>query len=270
MIKRRPALLVAEDDSTARKQLTRFLEKSGFFALTANNGREALELFKKQEPEIVLTDLKMPELNGIKLLEEIRKINSRTKVIIMTAYGDMQTVIRAMRLGAFDFIEKPLNLSELSQSLERAYSEVENDERNHLKPGLLIVEDDEQVRERLAKIIKLEKSDWRVYTAETVESGRRLFSCEKIDILIADVRLPDGNGLELIDELEEKNGDFESLVLTGYGDEKVALKALKSGVFDFFPKPPEVEKILDSIDNAMLRLTDRRAAEYKKITRRKN
>ena len=99
-------ILVVDDEKSMRDTLHIMLEKEGFNVDTAFNGLDALEKFKKGHYDLVLTDLKMPEYNGIKLIEEITS-QSDTPIIIMTAYATKEEAIKALNLGASFFIEKP-------------------------------------------------------------------------------------------------------------------------------------------------------------------
>lgn len=117
-------VLIIEDDEGARIRLAREIKKEGFFVITAENGRIGVELFAKERPEIVLSDLKMPEMSGMEVLKKIKLISPSTPYILMSSFGDMDTVIEALREGAFDYIKKPIDLDLLTQILKRAKEEV--------------------------------------------------------------------------------------------------------------------------------------------------
>ena len=118
-------VLIIEDDESARVRLAREIKKEGFSAITAENGRIGLELFEKECPDIVLSDLKMPEMSGMEVLKKIKQVSPATLFILMSSYGDMDTVIEALREGAFDYIKKPIDLDMLTQILKRAKEELD-------------------------------------------------------------------------------------------------------------------------------------------------
>ena len=117
-------ILIVEDGDIARDKLAREMAKEGFTVFTAENGRIGMEVFAKEIPHIVLSDLKMPEMSGMEILKNIKQLSPATPFILMSSYGDMDTVIEALREGAFDYIRKPIDLDLLTQILQRAREEV--------------------------------------------------------------------------------------------------------------------------------------------------
>jgi len=113
-------VVVAEDERTARLALTDLLESQGFSVMAADNGEEALALVLSKEPAATLLDIRMPGLDGFTVLERAKKSGSTTSFLIMTAYGDSDTAIEAMKRGAFDYVTKPVNFEELLPLLRRA------------------------------------------------------------------------------------------------------------------------------------------------------
>jgi two-component system response regulator AtoC len=115
----RPRLLLVEDDSTVRRSIAETLSEEGFDVREADGAPAALKLLAEFDPEIVLSDVRMPGMDGIELLRLLRERAPAVDVVLMTAYDDMATVARAMREGAFDFLVKPLKLAELRKVLTR-------------------------------------------------------------------------------------------------------------------------------------------------------
>jgi DNA-binding NtrC family response regulator len=115
----RPRLLLVEDQTAVRRSIAETLSDEGFEVAEALNGLAALELIADFDPDVVLSDVRMPEMDGIELLQLLRERAPDVDVLLMTAYDDMATVARAMREGAFDFLVKPLKLQELRKVLRR-------------------------------------------------------------------------------------------------------------------------------------------------------
>ncbi|GAH53781.1 unnamed protein product, partial [marine sediment metagenome] len=113
-------ILLVDDESHVLELLSVALEDEGYRILTANNGRKALDQLKKEEPQVVLLDIRMPDLDGVEVLRQIKEINKATSVIMMTAYGAMDTVVKAMQLGAYDYLTKPLDLKKVKVLIRRA------------------------------------------------------------------------------------------------------------------------------------------------------
>jgi DNA-binding NtrC family response regulator len=112
-------ILVVEDGQSQRKMLQGFLKDEGYGVSEAKNGVEALKGVREEYFDVLLLDYKMPGMDGMEVLEEVKRLNPQIDVIMMTAYGTIDTAVRAMKAGAADYITKPIDLEELSILLER-------------------------------------------------------------------------------------------------------------------------------------------------------
>ncbi|MBI2211128.1 MAG: sigma-54-dependent Fis family transcriptional regulator [Deltaproteobacteria bacterium] len=112
-------ILVVDDEPTQRELVCGFLRKQGLEATPAESGEQGLEIFRQQPFDLVLTDQKMPKLSGLDLLKSVRAINPETSVIVMTAYGKIESAVAAIKEGATDYLTKPLNLDELLHKIEQ-------------------------------------------------------------------------------------------------------------------------------------------------------
>jgi len=110
-------ILIAEDDFYSRKYLEDLLLLEKYECLSAKNGEEALHLYKNNEIDVIISDIQMPKLSGLELLEEIRKERTDVIVIMTTAYGSEEFAIRALQLGANNYLKKPINIEQLLQLL---------------------------------------------------------------------------------------------------------------------------------------------------------
>jgi DNA-binding NtrC family response regulator len=113
-------ILIVEDDPTVGESLRQLLKKKGHDILLATNGKEALQLFRHEIIDLVVTDVVMPKMDGIELLEAVKGLRPETEVIVISAQGTIEKAVQAMKLGAFDFIEKPINPRVISLLVERA------------------------------------------------------------------------------------------------------------------------------------------------------
>ena len=102
-------VLIIDDEASLRQTLTRILQKIGCETMTAVDGREALEMLAEQRFDLVYLDIHLPELDGLQILKEIRQQNPRLPVILLTGYGSMQSAVEALRLGASDYLLKPVD-----------------------------------------------------------------------------------------------------------------------------------------------------------------
>lgn len=122
-------ILLADDDENLRRVLEYQLTEAGYNVTTAADGARALEVFSNEDFDGVITDLRMPKLSGLEFLEKIKAVNAEIPVIVITAFGEVETAVAAMKAGAFDYINKPFNRDEILLTLRRAlnFSETKNE-----------------------------------------------------------------------------------------------------------------------------------------------
>lgn len=113
-------ILVIDDDEIIRDAVQAFLKAVGFNVMVTATGRSGVDMIKEENFDIVMTDLVMPEMSGIEVLKEIKSSKKQLPVIVMTAFGTIQTAVEAMRLGAFDYVTKPFVMEELMIVIKRA------------------------------------------------------------------------------------------------------------------------------------------------------
>jgi len=116
----RERVLFVDDDETGREVSRYNLEQAGYTVTLAEDGRRALELFTAEAHDLVVTDLRMPRLGGMELLEQLKQISPEVPVVVITAHGRVETAVQAMRAGAYDFIEKPFGRDVLLLTVQRA------------------------------------------------------------------------------------------------------------------------------------------------------
>jgi len=112
-------ILIVDDDSSIRKVMGFILEEAGYEVRSAPSGADALAMIDKDRPDLVLTDIKMPGIDGIALLKEIKKIDDSITVIVLTAFGTVETAVEAMKTGAADYLTKPISRDELTLTVQK-------------------------------------------------------------------------------------------------------------------------------------------------------
>ena len=110
-------VLVADDDPATVELLQEFLRGKGYEVLTASDGIEALQKVKEERPHLILLDIQMPKMDGLEVLRRLREIDKEVGVIMITGVNEQEIARKAMALGAFDYITKPIDLPYLEQSL---------------------------------------------------------------------------------------------------------------------------------------------------------
>ncbi len=122
-------ILVIDDDESIRETLYMYLSELNYKVLLAGNGKLGVEIMEKEHPDLVITDLRMSGFSGIDVLEKAKSFDNHTQVVLITAYEDMQSTIKAMQLGAYDYIEKPLELERFNVTIKRALESKKLSER---------------------------------------------------------------------------------------------------------------------------------------------
>ncbi|MEK7792985.1 MAG: sigma-54 dependent transcriptional regulator, partial [Candidatus Hydrogenedentota bacterium] len=118
-----PRLLIVDDKESMRALLHAAFSDHGYSITTAADGVEAIEQIRRSDFDVIITDLKMPGKDGLEVLKAARSLSRGTEVIVITAFGAIETAVEAMRLGAHDFISKPFQLAEIEQKVERILGE---------------------------------------------------------------------------------------------------------------------------------------------------
>ena len=113
-------LLVVDDEMSNLEAIERIFSREGYRVLTADSGRKALDLCRQHRVHVVLTDLMMPAMTGMELLKALETVAPDASVVLMTAYGTIETAVEAMRAGAYDFVEKPLKRMQIVKSVQKA------------------------------------------------------------------------------------------------------------------------------------------------------
>ena len=116
-------ILVVDDEENARIGLSMLLSKEGYVVDSVSNGFEALNYLRQQEVNLIVTDINMPGMNGIAFLKELNKSFPQSNVIMVTAYGGIESYIESMNLGAFEYINKPIKVDELKSILKKIFKE---------------------------------------------------------------------------------------------------------------------------------------------------
>jgi DNA-binding NtrC family response regulator len=116
-------ILLVDDEENARIALSRILSREGYLVDSVSNGYEALNYLRERDVNLIVTDIKMPEMDGITFLREINKSFPGSNVIMVTAYGGVESYIEAINLGAFEYINKPVKVEELKSILKKIFKD---------------------------------------------------------------------------------------------------------------------------------------------------
>ncbi|MHB8123535.1 MAG: response regulator [Desulfuromonadaceae bacterium] len=114
-------ILVVDDEENARVALSKILTHDGYEVSAVRNGVEALNYLRSKNVELIITDLNMPEMNGMMFLRELNRSHPASNVIMVTAYGEVESYLEAMTLGAFEYINKPVKYDDLKKVIDKIF-----------------------------------------------------------------------------------------------------------------------------------------------------
>lgn len=175
-------ILICDDEESQRNLLAGFLKNKGYTITTAANGKEAIDLNRKTGFDLAIMDLKMPEIDGIETMAQMKEIDPQTYFIILTGFGTVESAVRAIKLGAYDYLSKPINLDELEIIIERAYEEeISHQELETLKEEIkekfkseTFIAESKKMKEVLVLVPRIAKSNSTVLVLGESGTGKEL------------------------------------------------------------------------------------------------
>lgn len=254
-------VLILDDDTTIREYLERELRRNYFETCAVASGAEAMQFIEKERFDIALVDIKLPDTDGLCVLEKIKQKDPDCEVIVITAFGTQDIAIEALRKGAIDYLEKPIELDELSAAMGRAMEKLAQKTELHYRNTILVIDDDRQVVDRLQKFLSKEGFD--VTTALSGSQGLTIIDKNKIDVLICDIVMDDMNGIEVLQKAKKMYHDIEGIIVTGMHDQELSIKALRAGAADYLVKPINLDELLVAIQRALERIKLNRTRLYR-------
>src|SRR6266508_6818392 len=176
------SILVADDDASIRSLLKQLLTDEGYSISEAATGTEVVSQVGESSPDLVIMDVRMPELDGIEALPKVKSASPKTSVLIMTAFGSSNAAIKAMELGAFDYVTKPFELDKISHTVKRSFQyqdltaevEVLRDEISSLVQTERIVGNSPAMQEVYKIVGKVAKADATVLITGESGTGKEL------------------------------------------------------------------------------------------------
>ena len=270
-----PIVLVVDDEQLYCDLLKAILTRSGYEVVTALSGLEGIKLFKQKRPRFTLLDLRLPDIHGIEVLKEIRKIDRGAAVMVLTNWGTDSLEQQARKLGVRDFFSKKITLDTIMASLADApVAEVPvvvggaagspgTEDGGASQPAeaahavasagtavpsesqggesILVVDDESQILDVLSQF--LTQRGYRVRVASGGAEALSLMEQERPALLILDVYMPGINGIGVLRELFEKKSSVPVILLTGSQDEKLLAESLDLGAVEIIGKPVDLEQL---------------------------
>jgi DNA-binding NtrC family response regulator len=239
MVNRRPErILVVDDEKVVRGFLTRYLELEGFEVESVENGAAALGIARLKAFDFCLLDIRMPEMDGFELLEELRKILSGAKFIMMTGYVMDDIWQKMQNKGIFASIRKPFDPQQIKDLLNSDCAQEQP------KVNILVIDGDPQVLKFFQGLLK--EAVFEVTAAQAGPDALRLFDKKVFDLVFLDISLKDVNGTQLYVKFKETRPDLNVILITV--DPKQVIDSGQLKINSFIEKPFEVDKIMFEIN----------------------
>lgn len=277
-----PTVLIVDDERLYCDLLGAILSRSGYEVLIAVSGREGIKLFQQRRPRFTLLDLRLPDIHGIEVLREIKKIDPQAAVMVLTNWGTDFLESQARQLGVKDFFSKKMTLDTIMASIEGAPAQavgapsvsphesqgapvvssqgsvgsvaaVETVPASAPTAGetavpaesggaLILVVDDEP---QVLDVLSqfLTQRGYRVLTASGGEAAVELADREQPALIILDIYMPGMNGIGVLRHLYENKNPGRVILLTGSQDETLLVESLDMGVVEIIGKPVDLEQL---------------------------
>jgi CheY-like chemotaxis protein len=245
-------ILVIDDDRMNCDLLQAVLARHGYDVRSATSGLEGLNLFRQQNPRVTILDLRMPEMDGLTVLKEIRAMDPHAPVIILGGGATEVQENQARALRVTDFVRKGLSLDVLVEGVNRVVQQpIRKEGANNAQSAsaigdtgetVLIVDDEQLVRDLLVQFLGL-----RGYRALGVKDGTQALSMvdqAPPDLILLDLMLPGMSGVEVLRRLRDKHFTGAVIIVTGSYDEELLQDAWSLRPQEVISKPIDLEKLL--------------------------
>jgi len=258
----RKLILLADDSALIHRHTAPILEEAGYDVVSAFDGAQALELAEERHPDLVITDVEMPELDGYAVCKALKQRSGAVPVIICSALGEAHDLERGFDAGADDYLVKPGMPDELTSRVRALLS------TSGLEPGqrerILVADDSPAIRHLIAD--SLTRQGFSVITAEDGQDALEKARTHKFDMAITDYDMPRMTGFELVHALKRDPAlrDLPTMMLTARNSRRDQAQMRAVGLTTYLVKPFSVDKCVAMVERL---LAERRLIAYKEASR---
>jgi CheY-like chemotaxis protein len=233
-----PSILVVDDDLDTCRNLSDILTDLGYEVDAAQSGPAALEFVRQKHYDVALLDLKMPDMDGLTLYRELKKLSAGTVAIIVTAYASGLTAAEAGAIGIWQVLPKPIDLPRLLDLVAQALDQ----------PLVLVVDDDPDLCANLWDLLR--ERGYRACLAHSEQEAVDRIAKKDFDIALIDLKLPDGNGQQVFQRVRQANPAARTILITGYRSEMEQLveQVLAEGADEVCYKPFDMPQLLATLE----------------------
>lgn len=238
-------VLVVDDDPNLTDLLVDTLSAIGYEPHSAGSAHEALDVLAKMPIDLVISDINMPEMSGIELLQEIKKKNRRLPVMLITGIGSDGIKAQAYSKGADGFLAKPFRIGTMESEIGKMLSSLR-------KRRIVVIDDNEEFLASLCQ--RLEEGDNEVHAFTTVKDTTTYLTENPVDLVITDLKMPDGDGISLISQLHDRFPNLPVVMVSAYATDDLVERIRQSGVQKFLTKPVNFSELDDVVKSCVATL----------------
>lgn len=257
-------ILVVDDYELLRDSLHQTFHYAGFEVEKTSDPEHALELAKTFSPNVLITDINMPKLDGIMMARRFKEIRPDTKVILMTAYHTKyeDNIKEALTEGLVQrVIHKPFKALQMQRAVDFLLMDKAELGEDGMQTSILFVDDEEEITDFLKEFF--DERHYTTFVANEAEKGFEIYNESKPDIVVTDIKMPGRDGIWLINEIRAKNQDANFIVMTGQ-DTKDTLANLEqeTKITDYFSKPftlQEIDEMLEVVIGIQLKIKKKKS-----------
>ena len=239
MTNNKPKVLVVDDQRSMRLTLAAILEDQGYEVAEVEDGYRAIEAVERAPFDLVFMDIKMPGINGVQTFREIKKINPKSVVVMMTGFAVEDLVKEGLDEGAFSVIYKPFDMARVINLVDSV-----------LKSVLILVVDDRFSDREILNQILTDKG-YKVAGAADGNEAIEMVKDSHYDIIFMDIKLPGKDGFAAFQEIHALDPDARVIFMTGFVLEDSIRQAIDAGAYPVAYKPFDMENILALVEQIM-------------------
>jgi len=228
-----------DDDEVIRNLLIDTLTTMGYQTWGAANGEEALAALNQKKVDIVITDVKMPKVDGVRLLKKIKEIQPDLPVLIITAYSFAYGQDQALKSGADGFLAKPFRIGKMEELIKTALTHKKTN--TSVPPEVLV----SMLQETLNAM------GYQALGSTDGEEALKKVDKEEFDLVITDIRMPKMDGISFLRALKEKKPKMPVIMITGFSLAYTQQRATQEGADGYLVKPFKIEKIEELVKNLL-------------------
>jgi DNA-binding NtrC family response regulator len=233
-------VLLVDDEQDFTESLAERLQLRDVEADVAHDGEQALEVVQAEVPDVMVLDLRMPGIDGLEVLRQVKKSHPKVEVVILTGHGTDKDEAEALRLGASAYLRKPVDVDQLVKTLQ------------HEKLKVLLVDDEQEFVDSLSERLELRNLETEV--AKNGEEALAAVKTDVPDVMVLDLRMPGIDGIEVLRRVRKSHPEVAVVVLTGHGTDKDEKEAIKLGASAYLKKPVDVDQLVNVLHRAWNRL----------------